>query len=80
MTNQLFRELLDGHIPMPRRKTPAQAIQEAAASMGMSVEALTEVLGKLAEAASKAIPTITKPAPTPPWAGNIATQKRRKRL
>lgn len=74
--NQLFREVLDEHIPMPRRKTQAQAIQEAAAYMGMSFEDLTEVLGKLAEAANKALPPIRKPAPAPPWAGNIATQKR----
>lgn len=125
-TNDLFREVLDGRIPMPLRrirpgfyylpnltdpkaptvaelnagvdlsgyittdglqmqspdqpKTMTESLQEMAAATGMSVEEIMDLLAKAGAGPKKArIPKYVMPAPPYP-AGNIATQKRRKRL
>lgn len=128
-TNDLFQELLDGRIPMPRRldrpvfyflltladptaptvaelnagiritmmatdgfnlaieaaarederQARNRAITEAAALAGQSFADMEAALMAFGEAAHKAATTYTAPPPKP-WAGNIATQKRRRKL
>lgn len=138
MTNQLFREVLEGQIPLARKRirpgfyflpsladptaptvaelnagvdlsnavtidgysptpwphmTPEAAareeerqarnaaISEAAKAAGQSFADMEAAFMAFTHAASKCnVPDYTKPTPTPPWAGNIATQKRRKKL
>lgn len=58
-------------------------LAEAVEITGLSFDELAETMRRVGDAAREARAAIldyTKPTPTPPWAGNIATQKRRKRL
>lgn len=62
------------------REARNRAMTEAAAAMGREVADMEAALIAMGAAARNSIPAITKPTPTPPWAGNIATQKRRRKL
>lgn len=100
MTNQLFREVLEGRIPMPRRQIPpgfyflptladptAPTMADLNAGIRLdgvveNVEAFTDALHAIGQAAlnaMRAAPKYVMPAPSYPT-GNIATQKRRRKL
>lgn len=91
--NDLFREVLEGRIPMPRRRirpgiyllsTPlADATAPTMRELEAGVNAMQWIGDAFSESAwridAMAKAMTTPPAPTYPI-GNIATQKRRKRL
>lgn len=61
-------------------KTMTESLQEMAAATGMSAEEIMDLLAKAGAAPKKArIPKYVMPAPPYPT-GNIATQKRRRKL
>ncbi len=102
MTNQLFRDYLDGRIVVRKRIRPgfywipAGSIREAptmrdlekavdiskfVVTIGPAFDELAETMRRVGNAASQChVPDYKKPTPTPPWAGNIVTQKRRRKL
>ena len=47
---------------------------------GLAFDDIAETMRRMGEGSRCYVPDNKKPAPTPPWAGNIATQKRRRKL
>lgn len=102
MTNQLFRGVLDGRIPLARKRIrpgiywvpnladptapTLQDLDEGIAlspfveATGLAFDDLAETMRRMGEACKCCMPAYAKSTPTPPWAGNIATQKRRRKL
>lgn len=103
MTNQLFREVLDGHIPLARKRVrpgfyyvPAGSYDPAAPTMadlaeaveisnfaeftGLAFDDMAETMRRMGDAVRNSASHGYVMPPPPYPTGNIATQKRRRKL